>query len=70
MAISRDGASQLLNVPPAKRFIESTLQNQREKSLQQIVSGVYDYSSVIDDAIQDEDKNPDVQYPGAQTLGT
>jgi hypothetical protein len=35
----------------------------------QIVSGVYDPSNVVDDAIQDENRNPDVLYQGAQTLG-
>ena len=54
------GASQLLNVPPAKRFNESISQNRREESLSQIVSGVYDHSNVIDDAIQDENRNPHV----------
>ena len=64
-----DGASQLLNVPPAKRFNESISQNHREESLSQIVSGIYDHSNVIDDAIQDENRNPHVRDPGAQTLG-
>ena len=32
------------------------------------VSGIYDHSNVIDDAIQDENRNPHVQDPGAQTL--
>ena len=65
-----DGASQLLNVPPAKRFNDSISQNQREESLSQIVSSIYDHSgNVIDDAIQDENRNPHVRYPGAQTLG-
>jgi hypothetical protein len=65
-----DGASQLLNVPPAKRFNESISQNQREESLSQIVSSIYDHSgNVIDDAIQDENRNPHVRDPGAQTLG-
>ena len=64
-----DGASQLLNGPPAKRFNESISQNQREESLSQIVSGIYDHSNVIDDAIQDENRNPYVRDPGAQTLG-
>ena len=35
----------------------------------QIVSGIYDPSNVVDDAIQDENRNPYVRYPGAQTLG-
>ena len=65
-----DGASQLLNVPPAKRFNESISQNQREESLSRIVSSIYDHSgNVIDDAIQDENRNPHVRDPGAQTLG-
>ena len=69
MTMSRDGASQLLNVLPAKRFNESISQNQREESLQQIVLGVYDHSNVVDDAIQDENRDPHVRDPGAQTLG-
>ena len=64
-----DGASQRLNVPPAKRFNESISQNQREESLSQIVSSIYDHSNVVDDAIQDENRNPHVRDPGAQTLG-
>jgi hypothetical protein len=64
-----DGASQLLNVPPAKRFNESISQNQREESLSQIVSSISDHSNVIDDAIQDKNRNPYVRDPGAQTLG-
>ena len=64
-----DGALQLLNGPPAKRFNESILQKQREESLTQVISGVYDHSKVPDDAIQDENKNPYVRDPGAQTLG-
>ncbi len=35
----------------------------------QIVSGVYNHSNVVDDAIQDENRNPYVRYPGALTLG-
>ncbi len=58
-----DGASQLLNDWPAKLFSESISQKQLEESLTQIVSGVYA------DAIQDENINSYVQYPGAQTLG-
>ena len=70
MTIARDGASQLLNVPPAKRFNESISQNQREESLSQIVSSIYDHScNVIDDAIRDENRNPHIRDPGAQTLG-
>ena len=64
-----DGASQLLSVPPAKRFNESISQNRREESLSQIISGIYEHSNVIDDAIQDENRNPHVRDPGAQTLG-
>ena len=64
-----DGASQLLNVPPAKRLNESISQNRREESLTQVISGVYDHSNVPADAIQDENRNPYVQDPGAQTLG-
>ncbi len=30
---------------------------------------VYDRSNVVNDAIQDENRNPYVLYPGAQTLG-
>ena len=52
--IFSDSASQLLSVPPAKRFNESISQNQREESLSQIVSSIYDHSgNVINDAIQD-----------------
>jgi len=69
MTNPRDGASQLLNASPAKRFNESISQKQREELLTQIVSGVYDHSNVVDDAIQDENRNPYVRYPGAQTLG-
>ena len=55
---------------PAKRFNESISQNQREGSLSQIVSSIYDHSgNVPDDAIQDENRNPYVHDPGAQTLG-
>ena len=59
MTISRDGASQLkvLNVSPAKRFNDSMSQNQLEESLPQIVSGVYDLSNVVEDAIHDENRN-------------
>ena len=65
-----DGASQLLTGPPAKRFNESISQNQREESLSQIVSSIYDHSgNVINDAIPDENRNPYVRDPGAQTLG-
>ena len=73
MTNPRDGASQLLNAAPAKHFNESISQKQREESLTQIVSGVYDHSNVVDDAIQDENRNSYVRYPpyypGAQTLG-
>ena len=58
MTINRDGASQLLNASPAKRFNESISQKQREELLPQVVSGVYDHSNVFDDAIQDENRNP------------
>ena len=64
-----DGASQLLNASPAKRFNESISQKQREELLPQVVSGVYDHSNVFDDAIQDENRNLYVRDPGAQTLG-
>jgi hypothetical protein len=64
-----DGTSQLLNVPPTKRFIESTSQNPREESLLQIVSCAYDDSSVVDDATRDENRNPYIQYQWAQTMG-
>jgi hypothetical protein len=64
-----DGPSQLLNMPPAKRFIESTSQNHREESLLQIVSCAYDHSSVVDDATQDKNRNPYIQYQWAQTMG-
>ncbi len=37
--------------------------------LTQIVSDVYNPSNVVEDAIQDEIRNPCVRYPGAQTLG-
>ncbi len=56
--ISRDGASQLFNVPPANRFNESISQIHRKKSLQPIASGAYDPSNVLDDASQDENRNP------------
>ena len=69
MTINRDGASQLLNASPAKRFIESISQKKRETILPLVVSGVYDHSNVFDDAIQDENSNPYVRDPGAQTLG-
>ncbi len=69
MTKPRDGASQLLNASPAKRFNELISQKQREELLTQIVSGVYNHSNVVDDAIQDENRNPYVRYPGAQTLG-
>ncbi len=58
MTNPRDGASQLLNASLAKCFNELILQKQREELLIQIVSGVYDPSNVIDDAIQDENRNP------------
>ncbi len=64
-----DGASQLLNALHAKCFNESILQKQREEILMQIVSGVDDPSNVVNDAIQDENRNSYVRYPGAQTLG-
>ena len=35
----------------------------------QAVLGVYDYSNVINDASQDENRNHHVRDPGAQTLG-
>ena len=60
-----DGVSLLLNVSPAKRFNGSISQNQREESLQQIVSRVYEPSNVVDAAIQDENGNLYVRYPGA-----
>ncbi len=63
-----DGASQLFNDSPAKRFNESISQKQREKLLMQIVSGVYNPSYVVDNAIQDENRNPYVLFQGAQTL--
>ena len=69
MTINRDSASQLLNASPAKRFNESMSQKQPEELLPQVVSGVYDHINVIDDAIQDENRNPHVRDPGAQTLG-
>ena len=70
MTINREGASQFFIVSPAKCFNESISLKQREELLQQVVSGVYDHSNVIDDAIQDENRNPYVRDPGAQTLGT
>ena len=52
------------------RFNESISQKHREKLLSQVVSGVYDHSgNVIDDAIQDENRNLHVRDQGAQTLG-
>ena len=65
--IFSDDASQLLNVPPAKRFNESISLNRREESLSQIVSSIYDHSNVINDAIQDEKRNPHVRDPGTQS---
>ena len=55
MTITRDGSSQLLNVSPAKRFNELISQKQRDESLPQIVSGAYDPSNIVDNAIQVED---------------
>jgi hypothetical protein len=69
MTNPQDGASQLLNASPSKHFNESISQKPREELLTQVVSGVYDHSNVVDDAIQDENRNPYVLYPGAQTLG-
>ena len=69
MTISRNGASQLLNGQPAKRFNESISQNHREESLQQVISGAYDTSNNLDNASQDQNINPQVLYPGAQILG-
>ncbi len=69
MTNPRDGASQLLNASSAKCFNESISEKQREELLMQIVLGVYDPSNVVDDAIQDENRNPYVRYPVAQTLG-
>ncbi len=66
MTIYRDGASQLLNVPPAKRFKESISQNYRQGSLPQVISDAYDYSN---DASRDENRNPHFRYPDVQTLG-
>ena len=65
-----DDVLQLLNVPPAKCLNESISQKQREKLLPQVVSGFYDpsHSNVIDDDIQDENRDPHVRDPGAQTL--
>jgi hypothetical protein len=58
MTTPQDGSSQLLNASPAKRFNESILQKQREELLKQMVSGAYNHSNVVDDAIQHENKNP------------
>jgi hypothetical protein len=69
MTNPRDGASQLLNASTAKRSNESISQKQREELLAQIVSGVYDPSNVVDYAVQEENRNPYVRYPVAQTLG-
>ena len=66
MTISRDGASQLLIVPPARCFTELISQNYREESLQQIISEAYDYSN---NASQDENRNPHFWYQDAQILG-
>ncbi len=68
MTNPRKGTSQLLNASPAKHFNESISQKQREELLKQIVSGVYDPSNFVDYAIQDENINPYVRYPGARTL--
>ncbi len=65
MTNPRDGASQPLNASPAKRFNESISQKQREELLMQIVSGVYNPTNVVKDAIQVENSNPYVQYQGA-----
>ena len=69
MTISRDAESQLLKVQPAKRFNESILQNQRDGPRQQDVSGAYDPRNVFNEASQDENRNPQVWYPGAQIHG-
>ncbi len=69
MTNPRDGASQLLNASPAKRFNESISQKQREELLTQIVSGVYDPSNDVDDAMY-ENRNPSsyILYQVAQTM--
>ena len=67
MTVNRDDASQLLNGSPAKCFNEAISQNQQEELLPQIVSGVYYHRHVVDNAIRDENRNPHVRYPGAQT---
>ncbi len=69
MTNPRDGASQLLNASPAKCYNESISQKHRKELLTQTVLGVYDHSNVVDDAIQDENRNPYVRYLGAQILG-
>ncbi len=69
MTNPQDGTSQLLNASLAKCFNELISQKQLEELLTQIVSGIYDHSNVVDNAIQDENRNPYVRYPGAQTLG-
>ncbi len=61
MANPRNGTSQLFKSSPAKRFNELISQKQREELLRQIVSGVYDPSNVVDDAIKDENRNPYVR---------
>ncbi len=66
---------------PAKRFSELISQNHLEESLQlisqshleeslqQIISGAYDPRNVLDDASQDENRNPHVRYPDAHIPG-
>ncbi len=65
MTISKDGASQLLIVPPAKCFTGSISQSYLEEPLLQILLDAYDYSN---DASQDENRNPHFRYQDAQIL--
>jgi hypothetical protein len=69
ITIPRDDASQHLNVQPAKRLIELISQTSQEESLQQIVSGAFNPSNVLDDASQDENRNSHVLYSGVQISG-
>ncbi len=69
MTISRDEASQLLKSPPAKCFNESISQYYQEELWVHVISGNNDYSNVLDDASQKENRNPPFQNPDAQILG-
>ena len=67
LTIPSDGRAQLLDQPPAKNFIESILQKQREEKLPQVVSGPYDPSNVLGGAsYYDEIRNSKLLASGAQ----